>query len=241
MDPKNNILESESNATEIKEVATKSVLSQQDSVPMLVFLLKSNGSARSSDLQKVIPDRDSLESIASTLESEGLIEITQYFDESAYTLYTLTPRGQNVAAHLHKAEKVLSGEVVANPDGDVDHDVPSEKKDPKSDDSMDHSASNSIQTSIQAAKPTLVEILIAVHDNPGITMNDLNIKINKGDINNIMQEAIDKQYLFKAITGSPKIAPGYYITVGGTDHIGSLAPSKNDEDAVKMDCDASSK
>jgi len=228
MDPKNNILESESNAIKIKEVATKSVLSQQDSVPMLVFLLKSNGSARSSDLQKVIPDRNSLESIASTLESEGLIEITQHFDESAYTLYTLTPHGQTVAAHLHKAEKVLSGEVVTDPDSDTNHDLLSEGRDSTSGDSIDNPILNSVQMPVTA--PTLVEVLIAVYDNPGITANDLTVKINKGDIMNIMREAIDKQYLFKAITGSPKIAPGYYITVGGTDHIGSRALSKNDKD-----------
>ena len=215
------------------------ILSEKNVVGILVYL--HDGPHKENDLTKVVSNYYSISVVLEKLRNAGLIH--SWTDDTRYHArwHELTNVGKSVVKKLLDVQDILSGEILIDSDPDMNHEISSKKRDITSDKSINHSVPNSIPSPICPVKPTLIEILIAVHDNPGITKDDLTIKINKGNIKNAMQEAIDKQYLFKAVTGSSDIAPKYYITVGGIDHIGSRVFMKNGEDVVEMDCNAPSK
>lgn len=86
---------------------SKSVLSQPNSVTLLVYLLESGGSAKTSHIQEAIGNFNSVKSAGERLEKEGLVTITEHTGQSRYMLYELTERGREVAKHLKRAEDAL--------------------------------------------------------------------------------------------------------------------------------------
>ena len=88
---------------------SKSVLSQPNSVTLLVYLLESGGSAKTSHIQDAIGNFNSVKSAGERLEKEGLVTITEHTGQSRYMLYELTERGREVAKHLKRAEDALQG------------------------------------------------------------------------------------------------------------------------------------
>ncbi len=87
----------------------KSVLSQPNSVTLLVYLLESGGSAKTSHIQDAVGNYNSVKSAGERLEKEGLVTITEHTGQSRYMLYELTEKGRDVAKHLKKAEDALQG------------------------------------------------------------------------------------------------------------------------------------
>lgn len=81
----------------------KTVLGFQNSVPVLIFLLESGGSAKSGYIREAVGNYNSIKSAAQRLSESGLITITAFGGKSSYILYELTELGRMVAEDLKRA------------------------------------------------------------------------------------------------------------------------------------------
>lgn len=86
---------------------TKTVLSAQNSVAILVYLVNQGGSAKASHIQNVVGNYNSVVTAGRRLEAEGLIKITIFTGKLSYHLYELTEKGRQVALKLNEAESLL--------------------------------------------------------------------------------------------------------------------------------------
>lgn len=87
---------------------TKTVLSAQNSVAILVYLINQGGSAKASHIQNVVGNYNSVVTAGRRLEAEGLIKITIFTGKLSYHLYELTEKGKLVAQKLKEAEEILN-------------------------------------------------------------------------------------------------------------------------------------
>lgn len=91
----------------------RSVLSNQNAVPLLIYLYENNGSAKSSHIMEAVPNFNSIKNVGEKLRDAGLISITECPGEQPgrrnYIQFKLTETGFEVAKHLKKAEDALKG------------------------------------------------------------------------------------------------------------------------------------
>ena len=85
----------------------KTVLGFQNSVPVLIFLLESGGSAKSGYIREAVGNYNSIKSAAQRLSESGLITITAFGGKSSYILYELTELGRMVAEDLKRANDLI--------------------------------------------------------------------------------------------------------------------------------------
>jgi len=93
-----------------KKQTERSVLSNTNSVAVLVYLYRAGGSAKVSYILESVKNFNSIKSAGSRLEEANLITITEHTGRSGYFLYELTDLGRSVAQHLDAAECAMSGE-----------------------------------------------------------------------------------------------------------------------------------
>lgn len=199
------------------EKENKTILSERYVSFILISLLK-NGEINLDKFKSTITVLGTLTKIMNSLENEGLVQKRVLLRPHKTTFYKLTDKGLEVSKALNVAEELLS-----------------EKKDFTSSKSINHSVSDSI---IQS--PTLIKILVAVQNNPGITMGELTKVFGKGDLRNTIHDAENEKYIFECDMGRSDGKSGYYLTAKGVDLIGSRTFSKNVGDVIEMDCNASS-
>lgn len=85
----------------------KTVLGFQNSVPVLIYLLESGGSAKSGYIREAVGNYNSVKSAAQRLSESGLITITAFGGKSSYILYELTELGYMVAEDLKRANDLI--------------------------------------------------------------------------------------------------------------------------------------
>ena len=96
----------------------KTVLGFQNSVPVLIFLLESGGSAKSGYIREAVGNYNSIKSAAQRLSESGLITITAFGGKSSYILYELTELGRMVAEDLKRAnDRILEAQSTDAPLG----------------------------------------------------------------------------------------------------------------------------
>ena len=89
----------------------KTVLGFQNSVPVLIFLLESGGSAKSGYIREAVGNYNSIKSAAQRLSESRLITITTFGGKSSYILYELTELGRMVAEDLKRAnDRILEAQ-----------------------------------------------------------------------------------------------------------------------------------
>ena len=99
----------------------KTVLGFQNSVPVLIFLLESGGSAKSGYIREAVGNYNSIKSAAQRLSDSGLITITAFGGKSSYILYELTDLGYKVAEDLKRANDRILETMSEDPDIRIDH------------------------------------------------------------------------------------------------------------------------
>jgi len=118
----------------------------------------------------------------SSLENEGLFQKRILLRPHKTTFYKLTDKGLEVSKALNVAEELLS-----------------EKRDLKS--------SESIAYSVQS--PTLIKVLVAVQNNPGITMGELTDVFGKEDFINTIHNAESEKHVIVCDMGRSDGKSGY--------------------------------
>ena len=196
------------------EKENKTILSERYVSFILISLLK-NGEVNLDKFKSTITVLGTLTKIMNSLENEGLVQKRILLRPHKTTFYKLTEKGLEVSKALNFAEELLS-----------------EKRDLKSSESINHSVSNSIQS------PTLIKILVAVQNSPGITISELTKVFDEEDLYKTIHDAENEKYIFECDMDTD-VKSGYYLTAKGVDLIGTRAFSKN-MDVIEMDCNASS-
>jgi hypothetical protein len=207
-------------------------LEDRHKISMLIYLLK-EGKSKKSQIYDNMPRNSNCPAKLNELESMGLVSYDKHALNNV-TFVELTETGKVIAKNLLNVQDILSGEIIIDSDPDMDN-LSSEKRDLTSSESISHSVSTSVQS------PTFIKILVAVQNNPGITMGELTDVFGKGDLRNTIHDAENEKYIFECDMGRSDGKSGYHITVKGVDLIGSRAFAKNVGDVVEMDCNASSK
>ena len=92
----------------------KSILSNQNAVPLLVYLYEKGGAAKASHILEAVSNYNSIKNVGARLEEVGLIKISENTEvdqgkKRYYILYELTEEGREVAKHLKRAEDALRG------------------------------------------------------------------------------------------------------------------------------------
>jgi len=112
-----------------KKQTERSVLSNTNSVAVLVYLHRAGGSSKVSYILESIKNYNSIKSAGSRLEEAYLITITEHTGRSGYFLYELTDLGRSVAQHLDAAERVIGGDPPECGKMPTNHGASSEQRD----------------------------------------------------------------------------------------------------------------
>ena len=205
----------------------KTVLSQPNSVVILVFLLESGGRSKATFIRDVVGNYNSVKTAGQRLAEEGLITVTNYSGKSSYILYELTPRGRNVAIHLQKAETEMSGEIIIDPD-------------------MDTEPSNASDLPIERwkfiKKPCSDIILFTLLKTSNITITDLKKKC-KGEETHLadrIREAESLDLIIGLHPDGPQSEIRYSLTIDGRNMAENLRRSMECQEVVSMDYDTPS-
>ena len=205
----------------------KTVLSQPNSVVILVFLLESGGRSKATFIRDVVGNYNSVKTAGQRLAEEGLITVTNYSGKSSYILYELTPRGRNVARHLQKAETEMSGEIIIDPD-------------------MDTEPSNASDLPIERwkfiKKPCSDIILFTLLKTSNITITDLKKKC-KGEETHLadrIREAESLDLIIGLHPDGPQSEIRYSLTIDGRNMAENLRRSMECQEVVAMDYDTPS-
>jgi len=205
----------------------KTVLSQPNSVVILVFLLESGGHSKATFIRDVVGNYNSVKTAGQRLADEGLITVTNYSGKSSYILYELTSRGRNVAIHLQKAETELSGEIIIDPDTDTE-------------------PSNASDLPIERwkfiKKPCSDIILFTLLETSNITITNLKKKC-KGEETHMIDRIHEAESL-NLITGlhpdGPQSEIRYNLTTDGRNMAENLRRSMECQEVVETDYEAPS-
>ena len=209
------------------------ILSEKNVVGILVYL--HGGPKKENDLTKVVSNYYSISIVLEKLRNAGLIR--SWTDDTRYHArwHELTDTGKSVVKKLLDVQDILSEKKISNSNTNMNREISSEKLDIINSESIVPSVSNSVQS------PTLIKILVAIQNSPGITIGELTNVFDKGDLRNTIHDAENKKYIFECDIGRSDGKSGYHITAKGVNLIGSRAFAKNIEDVVEMDCNASVK
>ena len=205
----------------------KTVLSQPNSVVILVFLLESGGQSKATFIRDVVGNYNSVKTAGQRLAEEGLITITNYSGKSSYILYELTPRGRNVARHLQKAEIEMSGETI------MDSDPDSEPK-------------NTFDLSAERwkfiKKPCGDIILFTLLETSNIKITDLKKKCRgeEAHLKDRIREAESLDLILGLHPDGPKSEIRYSLTMDGRNMAENLRRSMECQEVVSMDYDTPS-
>ena len=214
------------------EFTISGALSERYSTDVLRYLYSRKCEIKYSDLKFIVNNFPTLEKLLLVLENSNLVLTRKTLKPYKTNYVRLTDLGASVAEQLQKAETIILRERIA--DSDKNQEISSEKRDLTSSESVNHSVSNSI---IQS--PTLIKILVAVQNSPGITMEELTDMFDTRDLCNTIHDAEKEKYIFECDMDRSDVKSGYYLTAKGVDLIGTRAFSKN-MDVIEMDCNASS-
>ncbi|MDY0246353.1 MAG: hypothetical protein RBR26_05460 [Methanosarcina mazei] len=205
----------------------KTVLSQPNSVVILVFLLESGGQSKATFIRDVVGNYNSVKTAGQRLAEEGLVTITNYSGKSSYILYELTPRGRNVARHLQKAETEMSGETIIDSDPDTE---------PKNTSDLPAERWKFIK------RPCADTLLFTILQYSSITMADLKkrCKGEEAHLEDRIREAESLDLILGLHPDGPKSEIRYSLTIDGRNMAENLRRSMECQEVVSMDYDAPS-